>query len=172
MRPCFTAAPVSTVATSCVTVIIVCASCASSCGWWAGKLTFSAGGLVESAGPGPPLLADLGPRLLCRPLDGGLISLLEVHKTTTEAGVTFIYLCFAFMRRRKKNVRLQLSMLSKAGLMQVFVRKSIHEAVINHTNTKAITRKELQEFSPMMCAVRTRKGLARFSIKAKHCMAF
>lgn len=81
----------------------VCASCVSSCGWWAGKLTFSAGGLVESTGPGPPLLADLGPRLLCRPLDGGLISLLEVHKATTEAAVTFIYLCFAFMWRRKKT---------------------------------------------------------------------
>lgn len=29
--------------------------------------------------------------------------------------------------------------------MSVFARKSIHEAVINHTNTRAITCKELQE---------------------------
>lgn len=41
------------------------------------RLTFSAGRLVEPAGPGPPLLADLGPRLLRRPLDGRLVSLLE-----------------------------------------------------------------------------------------------
>ncbi len=49
------------------------------------KLTFSAGGLVESACPGPPLLADLGPRLLRRPLDSCLISLLEDHTVKTES---------------------------------------------------------------------------------------
>lgn len=41
------------------------------------QLTFSAGRLVEPASPGPPLLADLGPRLLRRPLDSRFISLLE-----------------------------------------------------------------------------------------------
>lgn len=52
---------------------------------WLWKLTFSAGGLVESACPGPPLLANLGPRLLCRPLDNSLVSLLEVDKVTAES---------------------------------------------------------------------------------------
>lgn len=49
------------------------------------RLTFSAGGLVESARPGPPLLADLGPRLLCRPLNSCLISLLEEHMVKNDS---------------------------------------------------------------------------------------
>lgn len=47
------------------------------------RLTFSAGGLVESACPGPPLLANLCPRLLCGPLDGGLVALLDTRAATT-----------------------------------------------------------------------------------------
>lgn len=43
------------------------------------RLTFSARGLVESACPGPSLLANLCPRLLGRPLDGGLVALLDSH---------------------------------------------------------------------------------------------
>ena len=46
-------------------------------------LTFSAGGLVESARPGPPLLADLRPCLLAGPLDGGLVALLDTNAATT-----------------------------------------------------------------------------------------
>lgn len=54
-------------------------------------LTLSAGGLVEPARPGPPLLADLGPRLLRRPLDGGLVSLLEGHTGTTQSAAALIH---------------------------------------------------------------------------------
>ena len=42
-------------------------------------LTFPAGRLVEAPGPGPPLLADLGPGLLGGPLDGRLVALLQME---------------------------------------------------------------------------------------------
>lgn len=48
-------------------------------------LTFSAGRLVEPPRPGPSLLADLGPRLLRRPLDSCLVSLLEGHRVQNES---------------------------------------------------------------------------------------
>lgn len=89
------------------------------------RLTFSARRLVEAAGPGPPLLADLGPRLLGRPLDGRLVSLLETRQRKTgslkkvvignfEAGwglawsawssIFFVYLQLVTVRLTKKKV--------------------------------------------------------------------